>query len=229
MLSYRKLGNARLEAAIEFIRPHLRPGDVVVDIGCGVGIVIEALARDLPESHFLGVDLSEANIRNARETVKASNVEFVLASVTEQFSELRSRIGRSPNAICMVDVIEHVPEVDRPSLFANLADMASSDCMLLTTYPSPEYQRHLLKNNPEERQIIDNVIEIDELLREASVAGWRLRYLKYIDVWHTNQYIHVALARDLSLKPLPAPPAGLFRQIARSLRRAVMRPVPTAR
>ena len=207
---YRSAGNARIDAAIGFIEQNVRNGQVIVDIGCGVGIVTEALARRAPDSRFIGIDISGASIREAREMVRLHNVEFVHASMTGQADEILSHIGGPVDVMCMVDAIEHFPEPDRQALFAQLSSLASEDCTLLLAYPSPEYQRHLMANDPAELQIVDNVIEIDALVGEALVAGWKLRSFRYVDVWSTNQYIHAAFVRNLSLKAMPTPRSSML-------------------
>src|SRR4029453_7040209 len=54
---------ARLSLAHDLIRRHmsLRPGDAVLDIGCGDTFVCEALAHRYPEVHFYAVDNAFTN------------------------------------------------------------------------------------------------------------------------------------------------------------------------
>ena len=64
----------------------LRPGDAVLDVGCGAGEVCAELAARVGEQgRVAGVDLSEAMVEAARRTVKASGhaVELEAASVYE--------------------------------------------------------------------------------------------------------------------------------------------------
>jgi ubiquinone/menaquinone biosynthesis C-methylase UbiE len=59
----------------------LRPGDTVVDIGCGTGLNFGLLEERIgPEGRLIGVDLTDAMLSRARERVAASgwrNVELV--------------------------------------------------------------------------------------------------------------------------------------------------------
>jgi len=62
----------------------LRPGDAVLDVGCGAGEVCVELAAIVgPEGRVAGVDLSEAMVEAARRTVAASGrtVELRAASI----------------------------------------------------------------------------------------------------------------------------------------------------
>ncbi len=225
MVGYRVDGNARIEAAINLLRPFVKPGSIVADIGCGIGIVAEAIAMHEPTAWVIGVDISPANIEYARRTISASNLDLFAASVTDQFAEIRSRAGRELDVICIIDVIEHIPENERRQVFQKLAGIAASDCMLVLTYPSPEYQRHLLSNEPNELQVIDNIVELSDLIAEARPSGWNLRSFNYVDIWRTNQYIHAVFARSTDLAARNTDTQrSIFKRIGRKIDRVVLRP-----
>ncbi|HEX6666936.1 MAG TPA: methyltransferase domain-containing protein, partial [Solirubrobacterales bacterium] len=80
----------------------LRPGDRVVDLGCGFGDTTQRLAELIgPEGDALGVDVSEPFIELAREEAaqaSADNVRFAVADVQstefgERFDYAFSRMG----------------------------------------------------------------------------------------------------------------------------------------
>jgi demethylmenaquinone methyltransferase/2-methoxy-6-polyprenyl-1,4-benzoquinol methylase len=66
---------------------HLKPGDTVVDIGCGTGNNFPLLHQAVgPNGTIIGVDLSEAMIAQARKRIAASkweNVKLVCADAAE--------------------------------------------------------------------------------------------------------------------------------------------------
>lgn len=82
-------------------RAKLKPGERVIDIGCGSGATSIAFAREVaPSGHVLGVDISGPMLERARQSApKGLPVEFVQADATvypfepESFDVLASRFG----------------------------------------------------------------------------------------------------------------------------------------
>ena len=90
-------GQAMLDAA------ELRPGERVLDVGCGFGTsTLEAAERVAPSGRVVGVDISAAMLRPARERIAAAgvdNVELLRADAqayafeTGSFDAVISRFG----------------------------------------------------------------------------------------------------------------------------------------
>jgi ubiquinone/menaquinone biosynthesis C-methylase UbiE len=62
------------------ITPLVRPGDRVLDLGCGPANQLVQIARFNPQAHFIGLDASSAMLDQARETARrcgAANIETV--------------------------------------------------------------------------------------------------------------------------------------------------------
>jgi SAM-dependent methyltransferase len=82
-------------------RAKIKPGERILDVGCGSGSTTFAFARAAgPDGHVTGVDISAPMLSRARENTPAgSPVEFVLADATvhsflpESFDLLASRFG----------------------------------------------------------------------------------------------------------------------------------------
>ena len=82
-------------------RAGIRPGERVLDVGCGSGSTTFAFARAVgPSGHVMGIDISAPMLARAREvTPEGAPVEFVLADATihsfapENFDLLASRFG----------------------------------------------------------------------------------------------------------------------------------------
>ena len=82
-------------------RAKLKPGERVIDIGCGSGATAIAFAREVaPSGHVLGIDISGPMLERARQSApKDLPVEFALADATvypfepASFDVLASRFG----------------------------------------------------------------------------------------------------------------------------------------
>lgn len=223
MARYRMVGNARLDAAINLARPYVRPGSIVADIGCGIGIVTEALAKHEPTARIIGLDLSSNNIRYATRTVRQPNAQFVVSSVSDQFAVLKQLAQGPVDLVCMIDVIEHIPTEDRLRLFMDIGRIASEDAVFIVTYPSPEFQRYRIEHDPGILQIIDNVIEFDDVYREFRSGGWHLESMCYRGVWYKDEYIHLVLRRKVpEVFPSITPP--VIQTLATHLKNFALRP-----
>lgn len=64
----------------------LERGITVLEVGCGRGHALAELARRFPRSRFHGVDMSEAAIGHARETVRASGLDNIVFEVRDAAS-----------------------------------------------------------------------------------------------------------------------------------------------
>lgn len=195
MIRYRTHGNRRLDVAKKLLVSQVRPGDTVADIGCGIGIISEAIARSVPDVKVIGVDVSKGNIEYAKRTVHRKNVEFFQVDVTDQFDCLRSLAPQGYDVVTLIDVIEHIPELKRTGLFADLERISHSNTRLVLAYPSPKYQCFLKAHNPQELQIIDNIVEIGDLIKESREFGWSLSYFEHKDIWLKRQYVHCVFDR----------------------------------
>ncbi len=161
MLQYKLYGNPRIDKAVELISGYLTPDSNILDIGCGIGIVPEKLATQLQQGKILACDLGENNINYARKTVDSDKIEFFNVDVVENFEAIREKLAFSVDLVTMVDVIEHLPPDSYDELFNNLSQVTSERAKLILTYPSQEFQAYLRQHQPEELQIIDEVIKVD--------------------------------------------------------------------
>jgi precorrin-6B methylase 2 len=202
MLKYRLYGNPRIDKAVKLITDYLTPESNILDIGCGIGIVPEQLAVRLKKGKILACDLGENNINYARKTINSDKIEFLNVNVVENFQEISNKLTSPVDLVTMVDVIEHLPPDSYDGLFNNLSQVTSDRAKVILTYPSPEFQVYLQQHQPEELQIIDEVIEINVLIPLAHQQGFNLEYFAYVDVWEKNQYIHCVFSKQRPLAPV---------------------------
>lgn len=177
--------NARIEAAWRTCRRFVPEGARVLEVGCGVGILSDRLARRA--SRLLGVDISDVNVATAARFVGDGRAAFQVADVTGDVTTLG--LG-AWDAIVLVDVIEHLPRERRPRALSNLESLLAPRGVVVLTYPTPEFQQHLRAHQPEALQIVDEDVELHELLAETRL---RPAWFEVVDVWFRRQYAHLVL------------------------------------
>ena len=77
------------QLCLELIERHLQPGDDVIDVGCGSGILSIA-ALKLGARHALGVDIDSASVRSTRENSAANAVAAHLETGLGSIGEILS-------------------------------------------------------------------------------------------------------------------------------------------
>lgn len=202
-ISYRVYGNRRIDRAVNRVQEFMAPDSRVLNVGCGVGMVAERLASQLDGGYVWAFDLSERHVRYARETVDRKNIEFFAADLMDDRDreEIRSRVSGTIDVVTLIDVIEHVPREHHEGLFEFFASLANGQQYAVMTYPSPQFQRFLEEERPENLQIVDQTIHLEELLDASEPAGFSLRHYSLETVWKRNQYVHCVLQTDDALSP----------------------------
>jgi 2-polyprenyl-3-methyl-5-hydroxy-6-metoxy-1,4-benzoquinol methylase len=196
MVKYRLYGNARIDKAIDRILEYTTKNSKILDIGCGIGIVPEKISKKAKEGHVWGIDISEENIWYSNKTIKRNNTSFLQCDIVTEFKRLKEFLDEKIDILTMVDVIEHIPEKNRVDLFKNIEKLITNSGKVILTYPSPEYQKQLIYKEKDKLQIIDNIIEIDTLIKESSSAGLKLYHYSLESIWRKNDYVHVILEKE---------------------------------
>ena len=92
------------------VAAHAREGDQVVEVGCGPGDVLAALAAQRPDVGFIGLDVDGAMIAHANDAHAAGNIAFRVVDVAETPIAERARV------VFGIDVLHHVHALDRFAL-----------------------------------------------------------------------------------------------------------------
>ncbi len=91
----------------KFIMDNIKtPNPRILDVGCGGGILSEALAK--AGAQVTGIDLSLASLEAARQHAQAGGVQIDYRAITAE--ELAAAQPESFDAITCMEMLEHVPE-----------------------------------------------------------------------------------------------------------------------
>ena len=89
----------------------IRPGDLVIDLGCGPATQLSLIARLNPDVRFVGVDLSEPMLERGHghlQEVGIGNVEMQLGDITD----LASFESHSIDAVISTLALHQLPDAD---------------------------------------------------------------------------------------------------------------------
>ncbi len=89
----------------------VRPGDVVLDLGCGPANQLAMVARLNPDSQFLGLDLSDEMLARAQEQINAQQLGNV-ALRKEDITRLGSLGDQSVDAVFSTVVLHQLPDLE---------------------------------------------------------------------------------------------------------------------
>lgn len=129
----------RLQFILKTLNSNLLPQAVVLDVGCGNGVI----SRSLGEAGYnvYGIDVSEKAITKARQLNKFPNVRFDVISAEQLIAE-----GKKYDAIICSEVLEHL---SRPAdLLITLYQSLTDAGVLIVTVPNGMGPRELFVTRP---------------------------------------------------------------------------------
>jgi 2-polyprenyl-6-hydroxyphenyl methylase/3-demethylubiquinone-9 3-methyltransferase len=160
-------------------------GKSIVDVGCGGGILTEALAR--AGARVLGVDMAEASIDVAREHAQEHHVSADYRVVAAE--TLAAERPASFDVVCCLEMLEHVPDpaqtVDacarlvRPEgtvVFSTINRNAKSYALMIV---AAEYVLRLLPRGTHDYGKFIRPSELDRWARAASLETVEVSGLQY--------------------------------------------------
>lgn len=143
----------RLDFITETLRQNLPKGSVVLDVGCGNGVI----SRSLGELGYsvLGIDVSDKAIEKANQVNTYPNVSFKVISAEQLVAE-----GKKYDAVICSEVLEHLnkPELLLKTLYESMSDKG----FLIVTVPNG--------NGPRESFVTKPVIA----LQKKNNLSWKL-------------------------------------------------------
>jgi SAM-dependent methyltransferase len=192
MLAYLERPNQRIQRAIERVLGYVDAETVALEIGCGVGLVTDAVAHVAKDGGVWACDISENAVRHARERVRAQNVRFLVCDAVHEFERLRSWLRRPVQLVMMIDVIEHIPLEEHALLLRNLCTLLDAAGTIVLTYPAPDFQRRQRERDPATLQLVDEIVELKHVERLAAANGLAVEHYSIEQIW-SEDYAHCVL------------------------------------
>jgi SAM-dependent methyltransferase len=129
----------RLNFIIEVLKQNLPVGGVVLDVGCGNGVISRSLGAQ--GFNVYGIDISTKTIQKASALNKFPNVKFEAISAEQLVAD-----GKRYDAVICSEVLEHLKE---PSgLLSVLYHSLNKNGKLIVTVPNGRGARELLVTRP---------------------------------------------------------------------------------
>lgn len=175
--------NERLYACFKRLKKlGIAKAEHVLELGCGVGSFTGLLQSVLPAGALEAVDLSPASIELAQSRIGAS-AKFTAADI----------LHYQPHApqfdfIILLDVIEHIPLEQHDELWKHYEPKLKTGGRLVINLPNPAYLEWEQTQKPEQLQILDQPVPINQLLRQLFQTGLTLLQFETYTIWSENDY-----------------------------------------
>lgn len=111
-MSLRAFGQivGHLDVVVAELRNRTRPGDLVLSVGCGTAAKERAIARQLPDRRFVGIDISAETVERARREIAGEGLENLRLEVGD-FNALELP-PRTYRAVLGLGAIHHIEALE---------------------------------------------------------------------------------------------------------------------
>ena len=116
----------------QFFSSRIKNGSKILDVGCGIGIVAISIAKQLPKSSIIGVDISQKNIEMANKLLTQNNlknVHFIHGDINDQ-KDIKT------DYVVLSNILEHIE--NRIDFLKNIQKICNSNTFLIRV---PNFER----------------------------------------------------------------------------------------
>lgn len=170
---------------MKFIMENLPPNPKILDVGCGGGILSEALAK--AGARVTGLDLSEASIEVAKRHAQSQNLPIDYRY--ESIQNVADKEAGTFDAVACMEMLEHVPEPGKVVAACAKALKPGGQAFYSTINRTPkaflfaivmgEYVLRLLARGTHTYSMLIRPSELKQWNREAGLDFARLASLMY--------------------------------------------------
>jgi 23S rRNA (uracil1939-C5)-methyltransferase len=116
--SFFQVNTEQFLKVIDLIKKHIKPGDRILDLYCGIGTISLSLAKSIPDLKLHGVEVVAAAIVNAKRNAELNgiaNTEFIEAKVEDwdEIPEHDAVIVNPPRKGCTNKVLDKLAETPK--------------------------------------------------------------------------------------------------------------------
>lgn len=174
------------EILLGLLRRQIDAGSVLLDIGCGAGILAE-VAHDRVRK-YAGVDISQERIRQAEERIKFNNCSFEV----QDAQHLTFR-DSSFDIAAAIEVIEHIPDTDL--FLKGINRILAKDGILIISTPTNLFFRNKLEDLYKDQHIYEfNIPALKSILTRN---GFSIKSVMGIGFKSPRIVIPVCLGSDI--------------------------------
>jgi len=157
-------------------------GRRLIELGCGSGQFAREFCPQFPEARFLGLDISDAGIQQARR--QTPRAQFEVCNLLEPVTGKSIRDFRATDAICS-EVLEHVDEPKR--ILENAAAAMAPGCRLLVTVPGGpmnKFDKHIgHRRHYRPQELRDLLTAAGYLVEKTAGFGFPFHNLYRLVLW----------------------------------------------
>jgi len=188
----------------------LKDNSSILELGCGSGIITKLISQKVKSGKIVSSDISPKSIEISKNINKNKNIELIVADIVKfKYDNFIF------DYISLFDILEHVPEEEHLGIFQNIKTMMGNNSKLMIHVPTYEEITYGRINYPEELQIIDQPLKVEDIIAKTAEAGLRLEYMTLSNIWHKCDYQLFVLGvnKPYEAEEIPAPRRSLLSKI----------------
>jgi len=171
----------------------LKSDSNILEVGCGIGTVSGLIIKNVPQGHFVGVDISSDSIEMANKLYSGhKNAQFMVSDMSSFSHKVKF------DFVVLPDVLEHIPVEQHNNLFKILSEVTTPEAIVLINIPEPNCLNWIRKHHPEKLQIIDQSLSMQDLLNNCYPHGFKLFSMNSYSLQYTQpDYTSIVLKKNM--------------------------------